>query len=371
MFRGIRAVIYKEAIHIGRDPRTLLLMLVIPGLQLTIFGYAINLDVKHIPTVVYNLDGREPSRQLVDVFSNTGTFRIVDTVFSSEELMHSIVRGKAKVGLKIPPDYTDQLLAGRKTAIQLLIDGSESTVAMQALNVSSAIALRQSLSIVSSQVSDFSGPPVQALPRMLFNPDMKTSRFMVPGLVGIVMQVVTMFLTSFAIVREKEHGTFEQLMVTPISPLGLMLGKLVPYCCIGGFMTTMVLLIMRYIFEVPIEGSLPLLAALSLLFLITALGLGLMVSTIATSQMQAMQIAFLIMLPSVLLSGFMFPQESMPLPIYIIGQLIPVTYFLHILRGIILRGAGIADLWRDALILGCFGFTLITVGTIRLRRAIG
>ncbi|MBI5092166.1 MAG: ABC transporter permease [Candidatus Hydrogenedentes bacterium] len=371
MFRGFTSIVYKESIHILRDPRTLFLMLFIPGLQLTIFGYAIDMDVKHIPTVVYNLDGRADSRALIDTFRNSGTFDIVGTVNSDYDMMHSVIQAKAKVAIKIPPDYTDRLLTGAHTEIQILIDGGDSTVAMNALNVSNAIALRKSLSVLAKSVGVGQTPPIEARPRMLFNPDMKTANFMVPGLVGIVMQVVTMFLTAFAIVREKENGTFEQLMVTPVSRLGLMMGKLMPYAFVGTIETTFIVIIMRYLFGVHIAGSLALLGGLSLIFLFTALGLGLLISTLATTQMQAIQFSFVIMLPSVLLSGFVFPQESMPLPIYVIGQLIPATYFIRILRGIILRGAGIEDLWVQAVILAGFGLVILTLGTNRLRKTMG
>jgi ABC transporter DrrB family efflux protein len=369
MFRGIGAIIYKEFIHIVRDPFTLFLMLLIPSIQLTIFGYAINLEVKHIPTAVYNLDGRPESRQLVDAFVNSGYFTIVATPLSDDALVSSIVRGKAKIGLKIPPDYTDRLLLGQDVTVQALIDGSDSTVAMQGLNVANAIALRQSLSIVGRLIGR-DKPPVELRPRVLFNPDMKTANFMVPGLVGLIMQMVTMFLTAFAIVREKEMGTLEQLMATPVARLGLMLGKLIPYACIGAIETTLVLLLMRFLFGVHIAGSLGLLAGFSLIFLFTALGLGLLVSTIAENQVQALQVAFIIILPSVLLSGFVFPQENMPKIIYWVSQFIPLTYFMRILRGIIIRGAGFYDLWPQAAILAVIGFTVLTVSALRFRKTL-
>ena len=370
MFRGFSAIVYKETIHILRDPKTLLLMLVIPGIQLTIFGYAIQMDVKHIPTVFYNLDGREASRELIDSFVNTGYFDIVGQAFSDDELTGSIVAGKAKVGIKIPPNYSDATALGRRADVQVLIDGSDSTVAMQALNVSNAIALRKSFAVIRQRLPGQT-QPVEFQPRVLFNPDMKTANFMVPGLIGIVLQVVTMFLTAFAVVREKENGTLEQLMVTPVSRLGLMVGKLAPYAFIGAFEVCMVVLLMRFLFQVPIAGSILLLAGFSLLFLLTSLGLGLMISTISANQVQAMQIAFLVMLPSVLLSGFMFPQESMPFPIYVIGQALPVTYFIRVLRGIILRDAGFIELWPQAIGLIVIGGFLLTVSAGRFRKTLG
>lgn len=369
VFAGMPAVLYKESIHVTRDPFTLLLMLIIPGIQLTVFGYAIELDVKDIPTVVYNMDNRPASHDLLDRYVNSGYFEIVSHAYSDAELNEVIVRGDAKVGITIPPDYSEKLLLRRSAQVQVLIDGSDSTVAMQALNVSNAIALEKSLDVVTSRMD---GEPVRPLidsrPRMLFNPDMETANFMVPALVGIVMQIVTMFLTAFAIVREKENGTLEQLMVTPVSRLGLMVGKLGPYAVIGATETVIVVLLMRFLFRVPIEGSILLLAGFSVVFLFTALGLGLMISTVAGTQIQAIQIAFVIMLPSVLLSGFVFPQESMPLPIYAIGQALPVTYFIRILRGVILRGAGFQDLWMDGAWLALIGVFLLTISTVRFRK---
>lgn len=370
MFEGLSAVIYKESRHILRDPRTLFLMLLVPAAQLTIFGYAINMDVKHIPTVVYNLDGREESYHFIESFRNTGYFDIVRFVSSDEAMMQEIVRGHAGVALKIPPDFSDKLISGQGTQVQVLIDGSNSSVAMQALNVSNAIALRKSVQLVTQSVGLMERPMLEARPRVLFNPDMRTANFMVPGLVGIILQLVTMLLTAFAIVREKENGTLEQLMVTPVSRLGLILGKLIPYGVVGVIETISVLLLMRFLFQVPVAGSLALLGAFTLIFLMTTLGLGLLISTIASNQMQALQVAFLVILPSILLSGFIFPQEAMPYPIYVFGQFVPVTYFIRILRGIILRDAGFVDLWPHAAVLLLMGVVVLGLATMRFRKTL-
>jgi len=370
MFSGFTSIVYKETIQVVRDPKTLFMMLLIPGLQLTIFGYAIDLEVEHVATAVYNLDGRQESRDLLEAFENTGTFDIVVAAASDAELYTSIVRGYAQVAIKIPPDFTDNVRAGRKTTVQVLIDGSNSTVAMQALNVANTIALLRSVELLSTSLGASMAPPIEARPRVLFNPDMKTVNFMVPGLVGIIMQLVTMVLTTFAIVREKESGTLEQLMVTPVSRFGLMLGKLVPFAAIGAFDTVLVVGLMRFLFGVPIAGSLLLLAGFSLIFLFTSLGMGLLVSTLASNQIQALQVAFLIVLPSVLLSGFVFPQETMPWPMYAIGQLFPATYFIRILRGLIIRGAGFYDLWHHAAILAAMGFAVLIVSTLRFHKTL-
>jgi ABC-type multidrug transport system permease subunit len=370
MVEGLNAIVYKETRHILRDPKTLFLMLVIPSLELIIFGFAVNLDIKNIRTVVCNLDGRQESRQLVDAFVNSGYFDMVETARTDGELFAAIVRGDAKVALKIPADYSDRVLRREQTEVQILIDGSDSTVAMQALNVSNAIGLRTSVQIMSEALPGRAAMPVETRPRVLFNPDMRTANFMVPGLVGVILQVVIMLLTSFAIVREKERGTLEQLMVTPVSRLGLILGKLVPFGIIGIGETVSVLVLMRFLFQVPIAGNLFLLAGFTAIFLFTTLGLGLLVSTFASNQIQALQFSFLILLPSFLLSGFMFPQETMPKIIYVIGQMVPVTYFLRVLRGIILRDAGFFDLWQNGVVLAAMGVVIITLATLRFHKTL-
>jgi len=370
MFRGLNAIIYKESRHILRDPKTLFLMLLLPSLELTIFGFAVNLDVKNIPTAVYNLDGRRASLDLLDTFVNTGYFNIVAHIGSDVEMNAAIVRGTVKVGLKIPPDYSDKVLTAASTKVQVLIDGSDSSSAMQALNVANAIGLRTSLEILSRELSVDADLPVEARPRVLFNPDMRTANFMVPGLVGVILQVVIMLLTAFAIVREKEQGTLEQLMATPVSRLGLILGKLLPFGVVGIGETVSVLVVMRFLFQVPIAGNLILLAGFTVIFLFTTLALGLLISTFTDNQIQALQIAFLIIMPSILLSGFVFPQETMPTIIYIVGQAVPATYFIHILRGIILRGAGFQDLWPSGAVLAGMALFVLILATLRFRKTL-
>ncbi len=368
MLRGLVSIIYKESIHIARDPKALFLMLLIPGIQITIFGYAIDLQVRDVATVVYNLDGRRPSRDLLDSFRNTGTFDIKCSVQSDRAMIDKIIRGDALVAVKIPPDYTDRLLLGEPANVQVMIDGSNSTVAMQALNVSNAIALTESLEIVGDAVGRGIEPPIEVRPRVLFNPDMETANFMVPGLVAIILQVVVMLLTTFAIVREKEYGTLEQLMVTPVSRFGLMLGKLLPFCVVGILEAALVLVLMRFLFGVPIAGSVLLLSGFTLVYLFTVLSIGLLISTFSNNQIQALQLAFLVVLPSVLLSGFIFPQESMPPVIYAIGQVVPATYFIRIMRGIILRDAGFYDLWFSGATLVVMGILVVTISAFRFRK---
>ena len=372
MFRGFRSIFYKEVIQISRDPLTLALMLLVPMIQLMFFGYAINTDVRNIKTAVYNLDPGPQSRDLLRAFENTDYFQIVRYVGSDEELNNSIVTGSVKVGIKIPPDYSDRLLANRQATVLVLIDGSDSSIATQSLQVASQVGLTESLARLSTELegsrSGTSQLPIEVRPKMLFNPDSRSANFMVPGLIAVILQIITTLLTAFSIVREREQGTLEQLLVTPVRPFGLMLGKLVPYGLIGIVETFTVLTVMRLVFDVPINGSLLLLLSLSILFLFTALAIGLLISTKAQNQMQALQFAWLIMLPSVLLSGFMFPRDSMPVVMKFIGYLVPATHFMEIIRGIVLRGATLFDLLPEVLTLVFMGVVLLVLSAFRFRK---
>lgn len=376
---GLWAIFLKELAHVRREPGTLFFAFVIPVLQLTIFGYAIDTTVENIRTVVLDLDGRTAARELVDAFENARTFEVIARVQSEGEFEQALTSGRAKVGIKIPPDYSDRLLAQRRATVQVLIDGSDSQAAMTALNASNLLGLNQSLrrgrvfaeALQVAAARDATGRfalPVEVRARLLYNPDLESAHFFVPALVGIILQLVTLFLTAFAIVRERETGTLEQLFVTPVGRAGLLLGKLIPYALIGFVETVIVLCVMVFVFGVPIKGSLLLLLGLSVLFLFTALGLGLLVSTLARTQLHAIQVAFGIMLPSILLSGFMFPRDGMPTAIYAITFAIPVTYFLEILRGIILRGSELRDLLPHVGGLAVCCLLILTLSMLRFRK---
>ncbi|MGE5193763.1 MAG: ABC transporter permease [Deltaproteobacteria bacterium] len=378
---GFVAMLLKEFSHIRREPATIFFMLVVPVLQTIIFGYAIVTEIEDIPTVVYDLDGRREARELVEAFRNTRTFEILERVYDEESFRRAISSGRVKVGVRIPPDYTERLIRGEQVQVQVLIDGSDSQIATTALNATNllgiakskqlALGLAESLPVVPARdPTGRAAIPVEMRPRLLYNPDLDSSHFFVPGLVGIIMQLVTLFLTSFAIVRERELGTLEQLFVTPVGRLGLLLGKLVPYAIIGFLEMLIVLAVMVAVFGVPINGDLGLLLALSMLFLVCALGLGLLVSTLANTQLQAMQFAFLAMLPSVLLSGFMFPRNEMPGPIYLASFAIPVTYFIEILRGIVLRDADFLDLVPQVTGLAASSAVILVLAVSRFRKQV-
>ncbi len=379
--RGLPAILIKEFVHIRRQRSTLFFMLVVPVMQTIIFGWAINTQIENIPTTVMNLDGRSASRQLVEAFVNTRQFKIIANSPDRETFDRTLSSGRAKAGIVIPADYSDRLLAGRQVQVQVLIDGSDSQVASTALssasllgiNISMALAKQKGDAVQFAPARDEHGGltlPIEIRPRLLYNPDLESAFFFVPGLVGIILQLVTLFLTSFAVVREREAGTLEQLFVTPVSRAGLLLGKLLPYALVGLIEVLIVLAVMIYVFGVPVRGSMVLLIALSALFIVCSLGLGLLVSTLAKTQVEAMQFAFIIMLPSVLLSGFMFPRSEMPWPIFIVTHAIPVTYYIEILRGVVLRSADLVDLlpWIGGLALCCI--VILTLSIARFQKQI-
>lgn len=378
---GFLAICLKEFAHIRRQPTTLFFVFAVPMLQLLVFGYAIETEIEHIPLVVLDFDGRQPARELREAFANTGTFDVIERVTNWQRFRATLTSGEAKVGLIIPPDYSERLLLGEQAHVQVLIDGSDSQVATTAL--STASLLGENLSLARGRVFIETLPrspsrdqwgepalPIEIRPRLLYNPNLESERFFVPGLVGIILQLVTLFLTSFAIVRERELGTLEQLFVTPVGRAGLLIGKLLPYAVLAFVEILAVLVVMVYVFGVPIRGRLDVLLTLSLLFLLCGLGLGLLVSTLARTQFAAIQFAFIIMLPSVLLSGFIFPRSQMPLPIYWVTSAIPVTYYLEILRGIILRGAGFADLLPDIIGLGICCALILLLSITRFQKQV-
>jgi len=367
-FRGFSAVFYKESLHIRRDFSTLFFSLIIPILQMFLLGYAIDTNVRQINTVIYNADGRRESRELLDRLKNSDTFHLVRYVNNDGDLNDAIISGKCRVGVKIPVDYSDRLLHQTGAQVLVLIDGSDSSVAGQAINVTTAIGLDESLHrVLANSDAPF---PVEMRPKILFNPDSRSPNFFLPGLVAVLLLNVTTFLTAFSIVREKERGTLEQLFVTPVRPMGLLLGKLLPYLAIGFFELSMLLVAMRFLFGVPIHGNVLLLAFLSLPYIFVSLSLGILISSKATSQAQAMQLAFLTILPSIFFSGYIFPRETMPKFFYYLSYFVPAAYYINITRGIILRGAGWVHLWSDALVLFLMGAALLIIAARRFHNKI-
>jgi ABC-2 type transport system permease protein len=370
LFRGFTAILYKEFIVVFRDRTALFFMFFPPMLQIIAFGFALDLDVKHMPTALLNQDRSLDSRQLIDAFVNTETFRIVKVVDSPEELAATIRRGEAYLGIEIPPNFARDLRARHTAYVQVLIDGSSSTSGLQALNTAISVTFNESLKRLITE-SGRSGIPIEVRPQVLYNPALKSPNFFVPGVIGTALQLATVFATALSIVRERERGTLEQLLVSPISRWGLMLGKIVPYLCITMTMAALLFAILRWIFFVPIHGSVIALFVAAFLYIFTLLSLGLLISTRAQTQMEAFQLALVFLLPGIFFSGFIFPRETMPWIFYWIGACMPATYFITLMRAIVLRGASLADFWSSLLILAGMGVGLFALCAVRFSKKIG
>ena len=369
-FRGLGAILFKEFIVVWRDPMTLFFMFFPPLVEMIAFGYALDTDVKHMALVILNEDRTVESRQFIDKFVNTGTFRVVGEVRSIEEISSQIRKGRAYAGLQIPPKFTQNVRAGYPAQVQLLVDGSNSTTALQALNTAMGVTLTQSVQSLLHETGK-RAPPIDIRPQMLYNPTMRSPNFYIPGVIGIVLQIGTTFATAMAVVREREKGTLETLLVSPLSRWGLMLGKLVPYLCIGMTMAVILFLIMRYLFQVPINGNVFAMMFATLVYVFALLSLGLLVATKAENQMQALQMSMTFMLPSVFFSGFVFPRETMPWIFYALGALMPATYFISLMRAIILRGANLFEYWPHLLILIIMSILLFAFCALLFRKKIG
>lgn len=371
-FWGYHAVMVKEWIEILNDKSTLLIILLVPIVQMTIYGFGVSFEVRDVDTVLLDQDLRPQSQTLLNEFLATDYIKITKRVHSREEAVRDIISGQARAAIIIPPDFSDKIQNGLQGTVQVLVDGSDSTIANAVATAAIAVGQSRSIQLLSARAGEqLPKQPVDLRPRMLFNPDARTTNFMLPGLVGFMAQTITLFLTVNSIVRERVSGTLEQLLLTPVKPLGLMVGKLVPNGVIGFTGANLLLAAMYLIFAVPIHGNLLLLEICMLIFIFVSLSIGILISTTATSQEQAMHLASFVLIPSVLLSGFIFPRESMPFILNWLGYLIPLTYFLQIQRGIILRGAGLEDLWRWVLPLVVFGFFLIYLSVKRFRKTIG
>lgn len=365
MFRRFRAIVEEEIIRIKSGPSTYWIS-VIPVIALLLFGYAIDVDVKSVPTVVFDLNQDAESRQLIKEFENTGYFRLIGEVRSEQALQEAIVAGDAKVGIKVPADYSANLLGGRQGQVQVIIDGSDSAAALQILNSSQQFGVLKSLEREGVSPAMFS---VDVRPHVLFNPNLRSAGFFVPGLIGILQQMWGFCLAAF--ITACERGTQTRQPSVPVSVAGLILGKFLIYGAIGVAQTTLMLSIMVFLFGVPINGSVTLLLVLALLFFVPALGIVMVISTYARNRVEGMQMSALFLLSSFLLSGFVFPRESMPPIIYAVSLFIPATHYLEILRGIILRGAGIAVLWDEVAALAGLGVFSLVLSGLRFKKHLG
>ena len=370
--RGLTAIVYKEFIHIRHDGMAILFALLMPLLEMTLLGGAVDTNVRQIPTVVYDQSGNAmqssaDSRVLLDRLRNTDTFHILALVHSMQELNEALITGQARVGIMIPYDYAHHLLDGNTTQVLVLVDGSDSAVAGQAVNVAAQVGLRESL---ARQLPDAERLVIDIRPQIMFNPDSRSPNFLLPGMIAILLLFVTTMLTAFSVVREKENGTIEQLLVTPVQPLALLLGKIIPYFILGVVELCVILFFMHYLFLVPIHGNVLLLITLSTGYLFVNLTIGILVSTQAASQAEAMQLALINVLPSAFLSGYLFPRDTMPLLFQYLSDIIPTTYMVNITRGVILRGAGWPELWPDALLLFALGVGVLLLAARRFTHMI-
>ena len=366
MWASFYSIFRKEFLHIFRDRGTLIAAFSIPIFQLILFGF-IDQTVRNLPTVVVDQDHSVESRELQDQLLATRTFKITRVTPNPHEAREEIVAGRARVGIVIPPDYHNKRSRGLQAKILVLIDGSDSTASAQALASVNGLSAQINVEELK-RLNAGNAPGVFAQPIILFNPAGRTANYIIPGLVAILLQIVAMVLAAVAIVREREKGTLEQLLVTPINPLGLMLGKLGPYLAIGLVEMAMVLFIMRFGFDVPIRGSLLFLFLMAVIYLFALLALGLFISTRAQTQAQAQQMAQMFLLPSIFLSGYIFPFEGLPVVLQMIGRLLPATHMVAIMRGVVLRDAGPLELLPHVLALAVISAVLVWMSVRRFTK---
>jgi ABC-2 type transport system permease protein len=372
-FARVKAVARKEGLHILRDPRSLVMAILLPFLMILLFGYGLTLDVDRIPTSIYDADNSAESRAIISRFEGSHYFRIVDVAGDYGHIQDSINRGRAMFGLVIPRQYSRDLLAGKEPQIQILLDGSDSNTASIALSYARTLFGESAEDIASGALNRSSGvketPSIEARIRIWYNSGMRSQNFIIPGLIAIILMIIATLLTSLTISREWESGTMEQLLSTPLRPAELILGKMSAYFILGALDTVLVIIAGVAVFHVPFRGSLLFLALTSGIFLTGVLCWGILLSTIAKSQLLSYQLGALTsFLPAILLSGFIFSIENMPPAIQTLSYLIPSRYFVTILKGIFLRGIGIEVLWVEVGLLLVFAVIVFLLARNRLRR---
>ncbi|HJR15656.1 MAG TPA: ABC transporter permease [Gemmatimonadales bacterium] len=360
-------MLWKEVVQLRRDRFTLAMMLGIPALQLIIFGYAIRTEVRHLATVVLDESRTPESRALVSVLRNTGSFDVTEWVSTRAELADRIEGGAASAALVIPPDFMRDIKRGRTASAQMIVDAADPMASSAAMSGAARAGVARSAALGGPNGRPM---PLEVRVRPWYNPGLRDEVYIVPGIIGVLLSLTMVLITSIAIVRERERGTLEQLIVTPIDKTSLILGKLVPFLGIGFVQMTVVLFLGWLLFDVPVRGSLTLLYGMTFAFIVANLGLGLLMSTLVHSQLQAMQLGFLFLLPNILLSGFMFPRSAMPAPAQWLGSALPLTYFLEVLRGVLLKGVGWSHLWEEGIILTAFALVLVSLSVNRFSKTI-
>jgi len=369
----LRALViaHKELRQLRRDRLTLAMMVMLPLLQLMLFGYAINTDVRHIPTIVYDQDHSAASRDIVRSLQATGFYDVVGHVESTKAIEAALRQSVAKVAIVVPANFSTELARGTPARLELVVDGSDPQTVASATNTAASLVAARSGELLLARLSkngDAAFQPIELEPNTWYNPDLRTAVYVVPGLVGVILTMTMVMLTAMAIARERERGTLEQLIVSPVRPIELILGKIFPYTAIGYVQMTLVLLAARVVFDVPLQGSFGLLYALAFVFISANLALGLLFSTLASTQQQAMQMGMFFLLPNILLSGFMFPFEGMPRPAQFMSELLPLTHFLRIVRTITLKGGDFSDVRSELFWLTGIFCVLVLLASLRFRK---
>ncbi len=366
------SLIRKEFLQIIRDPRTLALVLGIPIMQLLLLGYAATNDVRNVPLAVFDQDRGPAARRLLDAYRAADYFRLSYEANSEEDLQQLIDRGDARAGLIIPPDYSQRVESGQPVQVAFVLDGSDPTIASSSLSAARLIGQEHATTIAAQDIARLaqsgSQAPVEVRTSVWYNPDLISAYFMVPGVIAQILYALTSILTATSVVRERERGTIEQLIVTPIRPWELVVGKIIPYIILAIMNTLEVLALGSLLFKVPVRSDLGLILLLSGLFLITGLGIGLLASTVANTQQEAMLLVFMNLLPSLFLSGFFFPIEAMPRLLQWFSYLIPLRYYLIIIRSLLIKGVGASALQGQVIALALFGLGIMALAALRFRK---
>lgn len=366
----IGAMAHKEALHIQRDPLTLYIGLVLPLIMLLLFGFGIRFDIDRVPLAVIDGDGTPESRALADAFTSAGEFVRVPATTDADDAAIAFARREASAVLTVDEGYARSLARGEAVQVGLLLDAADAQSTQQALTRADALAIRATMAVASASLpGGGAGAPLSAATWTLYNPAGRSALFLVPGVTAYVLALVAVLLTALAVAREWERGSMEQLFATPVGRFEIVVGKLLPYLVMGSVQVLLVLTAGAWVFGLPVRGSLPTLAGAALLFMLGMLGQGLLISVITRNQMVATQAATLSsMLPSMLLSGFMFPIDNMPLPLQTISRIVPARYFIAVLRGVLLKGNGFVQLWPNLLWLAAFATLMIVASTRNFQR---
>ncbi|MBG0787820.1 MAG: ABC transporter permease [Anaerolineaceae bacterium] len=372
-FRRLMTIVNKEWLHVIRDVRALGLVIILPVMLLILLGFAASNDIENIPMAIADQSKSDQSRQMIDLYVASGYFQVVAEAYNEEEILRLLDQGTAQVGLMIPEDFSREMATGGSSPIIFYIDSSDPTLAQTAQLAADYISQANSQEILVQRLQRSGLPLDLQLPldvhiRFLYNPNMRRMDFLLPGLVGVILQVQALLLTAFAIVREREQGTLEQLIVTPIKPWELILGKILPYVAVAAINLIMVLVSGMLVFGMKIAGDIALMAVLSGIFLIGSLGLGVFISTISRTQIESLYLAVFIVLPAVMLSGLIWPRQNMPWLAYYSGYLLPLTYFLEIIRGIFLKGVGAVYLWQWIWPMALFSIVVFFASVLMFRK---